>query len=1036
MKKQFTLLFSLLLCGVLLAEDNLLSQAKYLFDNGKYSASQSILSQLSSRNSNITAEIMYLNAKCSKELFLTDAISIYSDLNLEFPYHKFRDEVNKDLALIYYREKQYDNAITSFLKVKYLSNEELFKLAYANFCIGYLDEAQLYFSKIMNTDSKFASTSRYYYAFIEYKDGFFQSALESFRKLLDDKKFGVIAPYYISQIYFYQKEYVQLIAFAKPLSKNIIASRKSEINRLLAEAFYRTNDFKNAINHFEVFINEEKDVSSLVYFLLGHSYFKSANYEYAISNLEHVSNAADSVMQYSAYYLGASYLQLANYNYALQAFKKSASYDYNKNLQQDAYYSYAKLSYQLELPFDNSLQILTDYLEIFKSPIYEPQIKTLIAQTFQATSQYSEAYVLLKDIYLPSFKQKKALQQLGFFLGVREFNQQNFKEAIIYFSNANKYPINDTYSYLSNFWMSDCYFHLGDYNKSIDGYSRLTISSVDNLSYYENLKNYNLAYSYFQTQDYINAVKWFRIYEKAASDSMKINDTYLRIADGYFMTSNFYLSNKYYDKALEINLFDTDYALYQNSLSLGLISKDTSRIKLLKRIILDFTNSSYYDNSLNDLAEYYKNNSDYELAKEYYDSLILSTDDDDLIANAYLSKGMINFNSGKIELAIDEFLFVVNNYQKTKYFKESLSALQSAYSSLARIDEYLIVVESLPEISITKLEQDSLTYNTAFMKFSEMDYEVSKNAFDKYLQTFENGFFINDARYYNAISSLKVGDTINAVINYQKVLESNSTNHKENSLIFLARRSYNSGDYEKSNIYYAKLSDFASSNSIKRELVIRLMMGNEHIDRIVALKYAKQVIELDKTDNWLLSKAYIIIARNEFDSGNYAKSKSTFKTVSNLSFYDEGAEAKYFLAYLTYLDDSLELAEQSVFSLAEEYNNDHFIAKAFILLSDIYIAQGNIFQAKATLESIIENHDDDGLVNIARKKLCIILESEKELLISDVKQESFIEISEDDFEYEVKEIDEEYIVPLPNAINIDADTEGIINDNILEDEFK
>ena len=69
-------------------------------------------------------------------------------------------------------------------------------------------------------------------------------------------------------------------------------------------------------------------------------------------------------------------------------------------------------------------------------------------------------------------------------------------------------------------------------------------------------------------------------------------------------------------------------------------------------------------------------------------------------------------------------------------------------------------------------------------------------------------------------------------------------------------------------------------------------------------------MRLEKTDDWLISKAKIIIARNEFDNGNYSKSRKTFETVEKLSQYDEGAEAKYYLAYLSYLDDSLELAEK------------------------------------------------------------------------------------------------------------------------------
>ena len=56
------------------------------------------------------------------------------------------------------------------------------------------------------------------------------------------------------------------------------------------------------------------------------------------------------------------------------------------------------------------------------------------------------------------------------------------------------------------------------------------------------------------------------------------------------------------------------------------------------------------------------------------------------------------------------------------------------------------------------------------------------------------------------------------------------------------------------------------------------------------------------------------------------------------------------------------------FFLAENFSNDFYIAKAFILLSDIYILKKNLFQAKATLESIIENHENEFIINIARKK--------------------------------------------------------------------
>ncbi|MAW21679.1 MAG: hypothetical protein CMD16_04730 [Flavobacteriales bacterium] len=1028
------LCFTLFISGDLIAQYDFFPQAKSLFNDEKYSVSQSIFRDIASNHSlSNGAEAMYLNARCSKKLFLSDAKHLYEELINDFTCHEFGQEVNSDLALIYYRNKQYTKAIDQFLKIDELSNEFLFKLAYSNFQIDSLEEAQYYFSKLKSSTSKFAPASQYYYACIAYERGLYKSSLESFRALLTDEKFGNIVPYYMAQIYFHQKEYKELISFVKPLSVNVIASRKAEINRFLAEAYYRTSDFINSIDYFEVYLSERGENSLLVYFLLGHAYYKSGDYLSAIANLEKVSSSVDSIAQYSTYYLASSYLKIENYNYALQAFKKSATYDYNSQLKEHAYFNYAKLSYQLELPFENTLDVFKTYLEAYNNPLYRKQIEMLMVQVLQGTSRYLEAFDALKDIHLPTLNQQKALQKLAFFLGVKEYNHQNFKSATSYFKDAIRFPINDDYFYLSNFWLADCYFQLLDYKKSIQIYSELLPPSNRVLSDYEHCRKYNLAYSYFQDSDYLNAIKWFRTYEKVSQDSMRLNDSYLRIADSYFMMSDFDLSERYYEKAITYNLFDTDYALYNRSISLGLVGKNISKVKLLKQITDDYTYSSYCDNALYDLAEFYKNSAQYDLAHKCYDDLLNKTNDINLIADAHLSKGMIYFNSTRNDEAITQFLFVVNNYQRTIYFKEALAGLQAAYSSLNQIDKYLAVIDALPEVSISRSEQDSLTYNAAFMKFSELNYHVAKSAFDNYLEKFSTGIFINDATYYNAISSLKIGDSISSINLYKRVLELPVPDYQEPALLFLARGSYAKDNYSLSNNYYYRLLDYASSNSVKREVVIRLMHGYEDIDNSVAFDYAKQVIELEKVDDWLLSKAYIIIARNEFALGNYAKSKSTFEKVISLSNYDQGAEAKYHLAYLIYLDDKIELAEKMIFELSEEYSNDHYIAKGFILLSDIYVLQKNLFQAKATLESVIENHDGEEIVNIARKKWEKIVENEKEVVLEETEDQYFIEITEDDFEYQ---LDEDYEVPDPIIKINSIDTLGNFNKNVLEDEIE
>ena len=104
--RYYTLLFLLFFSGLVFAQNHSFDDAQSLFNNGQYSAAQAIINKNNSSHIS-SAELMYLNARCSKELFLSDAVLLYDMLNEHFPYHKYQQDVNVDLALIYYRENKY-----------------------------------------------------------------------------------------------------------------------------------------------------------------------------------------------------------------------------------------------------------------------------------------------------------------------------------------------------------------------------------------------------------------------------------------------------------------------------------------------------------------------------------------------------------------------------------------------------------------------------------------------------------------------------------------------------------------------------------------------------------------------------------------------------------------------------------------------------------------------------------------------------------------------------------------------------------------
>ena len=56
-----------------------------------------------------------------------------------------------------------------------------------------------------------------------------------------------------------------------------------------------------------------------------------------------------------------------------------------------------------------------------------------------------------------------------------------------------------------------------------------------------------------------------------------------------------------------------------------------------------------------------------------------------------------------------------------------------------------------------------------------------------------------------------------------------------------------------------------------------------------------------------------------------------------------------------------------------QFNNyDFWLGKTFILLSDYYLKKGDEFQAKATLNSVMEQFDNPEIVATAKEKLAAL----------------------------------------------------------------
>ena len=70
-----------------------------------------------------------------------------------------------------------------------------------------------------------------------------------------------------------------------------------------------------------------------------------------------------------------------------------------------------------------------------------------------------------------------------------------------------------------------------------------------------------------------------------------MNDAYLRLGDGHFVSSQYNSAIAAYEKAIELNEIESDYAFFQKAISYGYAGQSSKKIKELEHFISEYPKS-------------------------------------------------------------------------------------------------------------------------------------------------------------------------------------------------------------------------------------------------------------------------------------------------------------------------------------------------------------------------------------------------------------------------------------------------------------
>ncbi len=960
-------------------------------------------------------KVQFRIAFCSVELINDDAEYLLNKYLKKYPNGNYANLAFFELGRYRFIKKDFLKCIVSLRKVDVKSltdsqrNSYYFRLGYSCFIEEKYQESQLAFYELEGVKFSFSDLVNYCVAHMNYIQGNYASALNSFYKLSDVPSLGRISKFYITHIYYFQSRYGELIEYAEPLLDTTNTDRNTELFRLVADAHYNLGEHEESIQNFEKYAElGELNLNRLENYQLAYSYTQLKNYESAVSFFEKVLVEDDSLSQFTSYHLGATYLELDDKAFALNSFKYASSLTFDLKLQEDAFFNYVKLVYDVENTYNNSVTAFKQFLDKYPDSDNSITVRNLLVRAYAYSRDYDSALNFLTNLNKLNLEQKSILQRVSYFNAIDFYNEGDLDSAIFYFDLSMSNIVSDSYLSLCLYWKGEALYGLSEFDAANELFQKFLYSS-EAIQFEEfNNVHYALGYSNFQLKSYSKTIKWLRKFLGVSMDSLKLTDANLRIGDAYFMTSDYQRAAEFYVAAEQFNIVDVDYALYQQMLCYGLNDLTAKKKTTLQALINDYSNSEYMDDALLALSSLYFNDGDVNEAIELSNNLIINYPFSPLVKTALLKLGLHYYNTNQQDLAIKNFKSVIKGFPASDESKEALVALKNATIEKGDVQIYFDYINSLSDVSVSIAAQDSISYEAAESLFYKEDYNNAIVAFGNYINQFEAAFFYLPACYYLAESASMSDSSDLALATYLKILDQPVNEYTKRALFKVANIEFEKEQYAIAALHYTSLLDYSVDDELIQKITISLYQCYKQIDiEEQLLDAAKNIISLEKVSQELMVDAKLILANHAFENSEFYLANKYYEWISEKTYSLPGAESKYQLAYLLFLEENYEKCEEFIYQLAEVYSDDYYIAKGFILLSDVYFVKENYFQAKATLISVLENYEGDDLIVVANDKLEQIInveltltaDSKEEIVIIDLlKNTEFVEDSLFDYD--------------------------------------
>lgn len=971
------------------------NEAHALYAQGHYAAAEQAYTHISKAadpNSEVYLQSQYYLAACKFQLNEPDAMQALNTCLNNYAYAPMAHHAHFMLAQLYVDKKRYKQALQHLAQCNIGNLDEadqptyIFVESYAQMQMGENEKARKGFGLLKGT--RYEPDAMYYLAYINYLEKNDEEAEEMFRAL-EGTHYAEAANFNLLQILSRQGRADEAVALGEQLITRYPDSEYlSEAFRILGESAYENKAYSLAKTYLQRYGQSVPEMSRADHYMLGVAAYQTRDNLLAAQHLASVVDARDTLAQNALLCLGHAYRLSEQAPLAKTAYQNAASLNLDAKVTEEALYNYALCCYDTHSPFQETNGALTRFINTYPKSEHLPQIYDILTTHFLEQENYTAAYRALQQTNIKTPKMREVREYVCFGMGVKAFKKYNYERAKLFFNQAiESYDSKKSTSAQVYLWRGETYYKLGELAACRADLNTFLNAPQKRSQQMEQQACYTMAYTYFESKNYNQALNWYQRWMKngAASDPVYV-DVLCRMGDCQFNARNYTAARQLYNKAVATAPAKADYAAFQDAFIYGLQKQYGAKITAMQAFLKDYPRSSYVSAARYEIGRSYVMKEQYAEAILAYNHLMETSPKSAEARTAALEIGMLHANLNQTDNAINAYKSVVSKYPGTEEAIVAMESLEALYVEKNDVEQYVAFRNSVPNNVVSSLPQnseDSLSFAAAEKLYAKGDAAASAAAMERYINKFcTNSTSANcaTAYYYLADCQKRMNDKTAALASYHILItQFDETPYMETALVNAADIAYEAKDYKRAADYFSQLQLVTLDTTKQKAALLGVLRSYFNAkDYVKTIETATTILYEPTVDSARITEAAYCRAKSLLMQKNYDAALPDLRLLAVNTNDIRGAEAKYYIAGVYFTKKLYAETETELLAFIDQGTpHEYWMARAFVLLSDVYMAQNDDFQAKQYLQALQENyHANDDIKEMVSTRLKAIKKRE------------------------------------------------------------